>query len=170
MTSEQDEFIERLHHEHFPKLFYYAKSKISDPSQAEEVIQDTFLEAVKQIEKLMAHEKPAGWLIKTLQHKMQEFERDRRKELKRFLSLDTGLLVEPAAPEPPEPEEDGAEKVKGRVQSALSEEEWYLLKRITLEKATHMEVAKELGITVWAGQKRLERIRKKLQKEFPDRK
>ena len=45
-------------------------------------------------------------------------------------------------------------------------EDYRLLCRITLEGATHLEVAKELGISVWSSQKRLQRIRKKLCKQL----
>ena len=55
-----------------------------------------------------------------------------------------------------------------KIQGALSESELYVVKRLIYENATHKELAEELGITVWASQKRLERIRDKLGKIFPD--
>ena len=48
------------------------------------------------------------------------------------------------------------------IRALLPPEDYRLLCRITLEGATHLEVAKELGISVWSSQKRLQRIRKKL--------
>ena len=56
------------------------------------------------------------------------------------------------------------------IEQTLTAEEYQLLKRIILNKASHLEVAQELGITVYASQKRLERIRDKLGKAFPERK
>ena len=55
------------------------------------------------------------------------------------------------------------------VTATLTQEEFYLLRRIVFESASHLEVAEELGISVWASQKRLERIRKKLEQAFPNR-
>ena len=56
---------------------------------------------------------------------------------------------------------DGSEQTQ-----LLPPEDYRLLCRITLEGATHLEVAKELGISVWSSQKRLQRIRKKLCKQL----
>ena len=55
-----------------------------------------------------------------------------------------------------------------KADQALAPEEYQLLKRLILDKASHLEVARELGITVYASQKRLERIRDKLRREFPE--
>lgn len=52
--------------------------------------------------------------------------------------------------------------------SILTPEEAALWKRLMMDGATHLETAEELGISVWASQKRLERIRKKLQQRFPN--
>jgi len=38
------------------------------------------------------------------------------------------------------------------------------------DRASHLEVAQEFGISVYASQKRLERIREKLYTVFPERK
>ena len=56
---------------------------------------------------------------------------------------------------------DGSERTQ-----LLPPEDYRLLCRITLEGATHLEVARELGISVWSSQKRLQRIRKKLCKQL----
>jgi hypothetical protein len=57
-----------------------------------------------------------------------------------------------------------------KIAQALSPEEFHHLKRFIFDKASHKEVADESGITIWASQKRLERIRKKLFDVFPERK
>lgn len=48
----------------------------------------------------------------------------------------------------------------------VSKEEMYLLRRIVLEKATYLELSKELGITVWTCQKRMQRLLKKLKEKL----
>ena len=48
------------------------------------------------------------------------------------------------------------------IQKVLTEEEWQLLRRVTLERASYKTVSKELGLTVWTCQKRVQRIREKL--------
>ena len=51
-----------------------------------------------------------------------------------------------------------------RIRQALTPDELFLFERLVFDKASHLEVSKELGITVWTSQKRFERIKKKLQK------
>lgn len=43
----------------------------------------------------------------------------------------------------------------------MAEDEIHLLKRIVLDKAAYLELAKELGVSVWACQKRMKRLLKK---------
>ena len=54
------------------------------------------------------------------------------------------------------------------IRQVLTEEEWTLLRRITLEKASYKTVSEELGLTVWTCQKRVQRIREKLRQELKD--
>ena len=49
-------------------------------------------------------------------------------------------------------------------------EEYRLLKRIVLDGASHRETAAEFRITVWASKKRLERVRRKLERILKEKK
>ena len=51
----------------------------------------------------------------------------------------------------------------------LEVEEYRLLKRLVFDGASHLQVAREFHITVYASEKRLERIRDKLSAVFPGR-
>ena len=53
---------------------------------------------------------------------------------------------------------------------SLDAPEITMLKRIAIERACYSDVAQELGISLWACQKRMQRIRQKLSEEFPDHK
>ena len=89
----------------------------------------------------------------------------------RFLSLSSDLLIEPGQHDPQIEQQLNADgpPIIERIKQALTPEEYLLLKRLTIDQASHLEVAQEVGISVYASQKRLERIRKKLKKVFPDR-
>ena len=67
----------------------------------------------------------------------------------------------------PEPQEESVIEILERV---LTPEEFRLLKRLVFDRASHQQVAQEFGISVYASQKRLERIRDKLYTVFPERK
>ena len=170
MRPEQDAFLEAVYVEQFNKLLIYARASLRDPDRARELVQDVFHEAVLHIEVLMAHENPGGWLMKTLKNKLLEYERNRQKHLARFLSLDSALHPQAASPDDALAgvEEDG-KSVWTAVREHLTEEEQYILRRIVWEGATHLQVAKERNLSVYASQKRLQRIREKLYQAFPER-
>ena len=172
MRPEEDAFLEELYRELFPKLWRYALTALRDPERAREVVQDTFHEAVLKVDQLMTHENPGGWLMLTCKNKIREYMRFRRRYLYRFLSLDTDYASVSWQSDRPDQETDEMDgpPIIDRIKARLAEEEFLLLKRFALDGASHLEIAKELNITVYASQKRLERIRKKLYEEFPDRK
>lgn len=170
MHPDQDKFIEQLYYDYFAKLMIYASASLKDQSRSQDVVQDTFHEAVRRIDALMAHPNPGGWLMVTLKNKIREDERAHRRYMRHFLSLNTDLLTEPGTQDP-HPQLDQKEApLLEQIEQALTPEEYLLLKRLTIDRASHLEVAKEFNISVYASQKRLERIRKKLYDRFPERK
>ena len=172
MMSDENELVERLYRLHFKKLFIYANAVLRDPEQAKDVVQDTFHEALRRIDVFATHENPGGWLMSTLKNKLKENERTRRRDLCRLLSLDADFPDKRNLPEElvvaqPEPQEESVIEILERV---LTPEEFRLLKRLVFDRASHQQVAQEFGISVYASQKRLERIRDKLYTVFPERK
>lgn len=171
MSARQAELMDALYRAFYKKLFIYAVSALEDSERAKDVVQDTFHEALLHIDVISAHENPGGWLMAALKNKIRESERARRRYLYRFFSLDSDI---PAAALPEalisgiqEPD-DGP--VMERIEGALTPEEYKLLMRFALDKASHLKIAEEFGISVYASQKRLERIRDKLYRLFPERK
>ena len=73
-------------------------------------------------------------------------------------------MTEPGREDPPP---DRMQSLLEQIQQALTPEEYRLLTRLTIDGASHLEVAEEFHISVYASQKRLERIRKKLYQQFP---
>lgn len=171
MLPEQDLLIEELHRKYFKKLTLYAMSALGNSDRAQDVVQDTFHQAVEHIDDIMVHENPGGWLMNTVKNKIRESERSRRRYLHRFLSLDSDISAEliPSSEAMTELYEVDDTLSLDKMEQALTPEEYRLLKRLIFDKSSHLEVAKELGITVYASQKRLERIRSKLHKAFPER-
>lgn len=169
MLPEQDLFLEELYQKHAKKLFFYAFARIQDGPRAQDIVQDTFHTAVRRIDVLMAHENPAGWLMEVLKRKLSESERARRRCILRFISLETEAAgYAGGLPDPAESLAETETTVLRKIRAALSDEEYLLLKRFIFDGASHLEIAKEFGITVYASQKRLERVRKKLHQEFPE--
>ena len=171
MVPEQELFFEQLYRNLFPELKIYAMRSLQNDAQAEEVVQDTFHEALQKIDILMCHENPEAWLVLTLQNKIRNHRRSIRKNRERVLSLDVSVIEELGwADATIEAVLDKltVQDTEQRVRKALTDEEQYILRRLVFEEATHREIAQELGISVWTSQKRLERIRDKLEKLFPE--
>lgn len=168
MLPDQNAFIEKIYNEFFTQLWIYAKAALSDPEQAQEVVQDTFHEAVRHIDVLMAHDNPKGWLMNTLKKKIMHARRSTNHYILHFISLDSDLEFTDPILSAEDFAPSNVQDTLTEIQRALSEDEWDLLRKITLEKQPYKNVAEELAITVWACQKRIERIRKKLKQYFAD--
>ena len=165
MTTQQSEFLERLYREYFPRLMIYVMASLPDKDKAQDIVQDTFHEAVRHIDNLFPHENPGGWLVLTAKFKLKEYHRAQRRMKQNCLSLDSGLPKDfISSREPPFESRVEFALLLQSLQGRLSKEERHLLKRLVFDEASHLEVAKELGITVWTCQKRYERLKKKLQK------
>ena len=169
MLPEEQEFLEKLYRKMFPSLHQYATLLLSksgfDANLADELVQDTFHTAALHIKKLMTHPNPSGWLVKALQYTFKGFRRQIYADNKRFLLLSDLPLDLPD----PSSSVDNAQTcmecadVMARIRGALSEQDFRLFEILILNRASHRTAAQELGITIWTSQKRLSRIRDKLQ-------
>ena len=88
MMPDEKELVERLYYLYFKKLFIYANAALRDSELAKDVVQDTFHEAVRRIDVFATHENPGGWLMNVVKNKIKEYERNRRRDLFRVLSLE----------------------------------------------------------------------------------
>lgn len=149
--------IEKLYKEMYPALYTYALRVLKNPALAEEAIQDAFCIACAKRDQVLSNPKPQGWIMMTLKHVMQNKLRLQQK-LQRMLSLSDGEEL------PTEkPELLNVDLLFGNVSDS---EDFQLLKRMALEQCTIPELAQELGISVEACKKRVQRARKRLQKKL----
>lgn len=169
MLPGYEPFFTQLYQDNFWKLRRYAQVHLN-PEQAEEVVQDTFHAALERIDLVTTHQNPSGWLMETLKNKIRNCQRANHKDLLRLVVLDTvmtaGIIGDESA-EAALMQQEASQETKNTIKNALTEDERYIVKRLIFEKASHKEVAEELHISVWSSQKRLERIREKLDKMFP---
>lgn len=169
LTPEEQEFIEKLYSKYFNQVYIYVNARLKDDDKAQDIVQDVFHEAIEHIDKLMTHEKPIAWLKKAAWYKLSVNKRSTQRMIQRLISLDAVAIDEAAAKDDSEFQrvEEGSENPLKRVQDALTDDEFRLLRRLTFDKESHLVVARDFGITVWSSQKRLERIREKLRSVFP---
>ena len=157
LNREEEKYIEQLYREMYTCLFFYAKNAQGTKSLAEEAVQDTFRIACIKPESLMSSKNPRGWLINTLKNVI----RNRRRTEARLNNL---LLAAMSACEPQSKATVAAAEFHAAYADALGKDDFQLLINIVIRRYTMLEVAEELGITVEACKKRVQRAKKRLQK------
>ena len=170
--SDPNEYFHRLHKAYFPLLVKMTTNLVGSKELAEDIVQDAFhdtLAAYKRSGKLPPDS--FRWFSVICQRKVYHYYEARNHDLALIAKLEQKVLVDPNAS--PSPEEilemlsrNESEALK-IIHRHLTPEEWDFLRRLTLEKTSHLTMAKELGISVWDSQKKLQRIRDKLAKHFP---
>ena len=80
MDSSANARLEILYRQCYPSLYRYALWALRDHHQAEEAVQETFLSALPKAAEVTALDRPEGWLMQTVKHKVLHLrrEQDRR--------------------------------------------------------------------------------------------
>ncbi|MDR0951374.1 MAG: sigma-70 family RNA polymerase sigma factor [Oscillospiraceae bacterium] len=148
--------ISRLYEEMYSSLCVYAMSALEDRRLAEEAVQDAFRIACAKKEELLSSRNPKGWITNTLKNVIRNIRRTRARLNNMVVS---GLSIEGLG-------YIGSENYDSfelYYSDALGNEDWELLKMFVLQNYTMLEAARELGISVEACKKRVQRARKKLE-------
>ncbi len=61
-------------------LYFWALHKVSDPEQAKDLVQDTFLAAAEKVQGFKGDSTPKTWLFSILNHKIIDFYRKKIKQ------------------------------------------------------------------------------------------
>ena len=82
MGAKDDErtrrFVAALYEQYYKMLMSMVSRDPQCYPLSEDIVQDTFFEAVRNMDRLLKHENPGGWLTKTAQYKMSEVKRRMR--------------------------------------------------------------------------------------------
>lgn len=143
------------------KLYVYAMNAIGNHAQAEEAVQDTFSIACSNVEKLLNSDNPNGWLMNVLKNVINN---TRKKQARLFKMVITAISLEDIVIVTPG-ELDNVDLIYSDL---LKPEEFELLKKIVIDRYSMLEAAEELGISVEACKKRVQRTKKKLKKILED--
>ena len=168
-ASSQEAFFNCLYEERFSKMKRYALILLSNPELAEEVEQDAFLELYLHIDEVMAHEKLEFWLQKAVKYKSLHQLRERARDLKQYVSLDSDAIPPISAPdefEKIEEDPDSLEKLNRKISEALPAKDLHIFKRVALDGVPYKKISEESGLTIGVCQKRVQRTRQKLKKRL----
>ena len=151
--------IERLYLQLYPLLFEYARSSLSSDSLAEEAVQDTFRIACQKPEAMINSPNPEGWIMNTLKNVLKNTIRNqnisRRILLDYFASNINDITVTN--------DRVGLEIL---YEDVADLEEFKMVKAMALEGKSYLEISRELGISLAACRKRMQRAREKLRKKM----
>lgn len=160
MTEDEKVFVEDLFQKYYAQLIKYAITIVGNIAVAEDLVQDTFYEAMNEqgIQKIGESNNQIGWLILTLKNKIKNYQK--RLCNTEYLGEEEKLLE------------------KGKKEEQFTMIEWdMLLKRILtdhelmlfhmyfIEKHSVKEMAKIEGISENAFKVKMNRIRSKVKKE-----
>lgn len=162
VREDQEAFFEAFYKEHFRELKARAYSHTHDWDRAQYVVQDAFYIAVSKADVFMNSPNPLGWMKRTVDYVAKNEVRARKRQLQLFMSMEE-VWKEPAVEDPYHKEEFG---ILDQCETLLSPQDLKLLKRIVLDKVSYLEAADELGITMWACRKRVQRMTKGLREKL----
>lgn len=155
MEDSNNEQLEQLYYEMYEWLCGYANATLSDPSRAEEAVQETFRIACDKSSALLESENPKGWLVNTLKGVLRNFARSEARESKVFVPYHEQYDRQRPDPLPPDL----------LYQDLARTKEYALLKELS-EGGSIRELAQRRGISENTCKKRIQRSRIFLKKRI----
>lgn len=149
------------------RLERYVRRRVSNPADAEDLVQEILTRAVDRLPSLRSAERLTPWLDAISRHALVDYYR-RRSRSPGTVTLDE--IVDPALPV--EPESEGNRRALASclrpMVSALPAIYREAITRVDLNGERQTDVAAELGIGLSALKSRVQRGRSMLQKVFTD--
>ena len=155
VTREQGKTIALLYKEMYDNLYTYAYGILREKELSEELVQETFQIACGKPSELLSSANPRGWLMNTLKNVMKNVRR-KRATMAKYIVLAEAVDIDQIAVSDP------GSDIDLLYSGLISEDEFQLLKRVTVDRYTMLEAAEELGISEDACKKRVQRAKKKL--------
>jgi RNA polymerase sigma-70 factor (ECF subfamily) len=148
---------------HLSDLFRFAKWLVRDRAEAEDLVQDTFMQALQSFHRFEKGTNCRAWLIRVMFHVNSN--RRRAKARLQLVSDTDGRIAETVAVDPPMPQGLTEEEVLRALRILPRQfEEVILLSDI--EDMTYKEIAKTLGVPIGTVMSRLHRGRKMMRAEL----
>lgn len=156
LNDEQLAFIDALYHEMSGRLRIYADSALDDDYLAEEAVQEAFRIACTKPQQVMSSDNPGGWMLNALKNVI--------RNMKRTMDNHSRFVAEMISMEKPDGQTDSY--VDTEYADLISQEDFELLKHIVLKQYSLLEAATELGISVEACKKRVQRAKTKMREKL----
>lgn len=143
MDSSANARLEILYRQCYPSLYRYALWALRDHHQAEEAVQETFLSALPKAAEVTALDRPEGWLMQTVKHKVLHLRREQDRRRARMLPLEEKLPAPDRLGQWEESED--AALLWQQATQRLSPQDAELLRLVALEEQSQQAAAEESG-------------------------
>ena len=152
----KDRYFNELMEKAYDKIYIFASKGCNDRELAEDIVQETFLEAYRKADILIDHPNVMGWLYTTVKNKMMKMGSKREEHC----LLDEAFNYRGFA----EGKGDGYKEIElaETIKSAVSEEEYEMLCDYYVNGYSSDEVAEKYGIDKGVIRMRISRMKKKL--------
>ena len=157
MTQADEKWVNKLYTELSPKLFCIAKRRLGDEDEAQNAVQDTFVDLIKKIETVRDHPNPEGWLVNALKIFIARELDDQKKRSEREVAL----------PEPYEPASDEPAYVphlRDILPAELTPREKDLLVWYYEMDLGYKEISRRLGVPILTCRTQMHRAKKHYRK------
>lgn len=159
LSDSERELLEQLYRETYKSMFNTAIRTLRNRSLAKDAMQEAMRIACERIDDLKASRNPHGWIINALRNVLGNF----RKGLhvtNRFFVADNSVLEGHI--------DTKADQINPDLlyEGLVSEEDYYILRRIGIDGCTVKELADELSISSATARKRIQRARERFRKQY----
>jgi len=156
MTPEQQALLHDLYIENHASMLAYARVRSGNLDDAEDAVQETFRIACGRIVVVQESPNRVGWLMQALKFVLRKQQEAKKNAL--ILPDDAEMLAAVADPHA------ASQLHTAEYAALLGDEDYKILDRSVLQKASSKELAAELGIKDDNCRKRLERVRTRLRR------
>jgi len=158
MDANAETFFNELYQENCKAMYTIAYANTHNANRAEEIIQETFLSAWLEKEKLITHPNPAGWLRIKLHNIIMHSDRSEKRY--RIIMEKLAQLYGDRS------EHNGSDGDISFVKDMVTEHEYKLLKSVYEDGYTKLETAKRYGMSYDACIKAIQRASEKIKQKL----
>lgn len=149
--------IDRLYVEYKPKLMQFVMATVENEDVAEDIVQDTFYEALRKYDVFKEHPHQIGWLYKAAGYKIKEYLR--KMQLRNSVCMESDVIDEVLD------YEGGYNEAESQMilYETLTQDELLRFRRYYIWGESTEEIAKKENITENNMRVRLTRLRQKIE-------
>lgn len=162
MSQSEKLFLEQLYNKTYYPLKKYVEINLHS-QEVEDVLQETYIEAFKNINKLLEHENPTGWIFIACKNVILRYKSKNYKSAEYSFLTDFG---EESVNNIPASHDDYGFILHDELKKILSDEEYFLLVTRYIKGFSIAKLAEQMNIAEGACKMRIKRALEKARKKI----